>query len=82
MELLSRELSEEEILEKRSLRAKIMAIVPEAYLLDCNVYELLAIIPCKNEAEADHFVDILEQTCQVGLEWSCGISKFKHGTAR
>ena len=80
MELLSRELSEEEILEKKKLlRAKIMAIVPEAYLLDCNVYELFAIIPCKNEAEADHFVDILEQTCQVGLEWSCGISKFKHG---
>lgn len=80
MELLSRELSEEEIIEKKKLlRAKIMAIVPDAYLLDCNVYELFAIIPCKNEAEADHFVDILEQTCQVGLEWSCGISKFKHG---
>lgn len=58
MELLSRELSEEEILEKKKLfRAKIVAIVPEA----------------------DHFVDILEQTCQVGLEWSCGISRFKHG---
>lgn len=80
MELLCRELSEEEILEqKRILRSEITAILPEAYILDCNVYELFAIIPCKNELEADHIVDILEQTCQVGLQWACGISKFKHG---
>lgn len=80
MEHLSRNLSEEEIMEKKELlRSQITAIVPDAYLLDCNVYELFAVIPCKNEAEADHFVDILEQTCHIGLEWACGISKLKHG---
>ena len=36
-------------------------------------------MPCSEEAEAENFVVMLEQTCRVEQEWACGLSKYKRG---
>lgn len=40
---------------------------------------MFAIVPCSEEAEAENFVVMLEQTCRVEQEWACGLSKYKRG---
>ena len=44
-----------------------------------DVYGVFAIVPCSEEAEAENFVVMLEQTCRVEQEWACGLSKYKRG---
>lgn len=78
--LLDTDIADEEVsIQKEWLRREIKAVVPDAYVLNGDVYGLFAIIPYGEEREVENFVGLLEQTCQVEEKWACGISKFKHG---
>ena len=78
--LMVNDVPDEEIgLKKEALRKNIKAIVPDAYVLDQDVYGIFAVIPCSEGTEAEKFAVMLEQTCRVEQEWACGLSKYKHG---
>lgn len=71
--LLDRELSEQEIGEKKAwFRQMAEGVVPEAIVLNNEAYGLFAVIPCRGEEEAEYFIEILEQSADMKKEWPVG----------
>ncbi len=78
--LLDRELSEEETAgRKEVLKGMIEAVLPDAFILNNEVFGLFAILPFKAEEEAEDFIHFLEQSGEVHDSWACGVSRFKQG---
>lgn len=78
MTLINRQVSEQELLQKKaSMKAHISALIPASILLDDDVYSLFALIPCQSEQEMTSFLDLLGQLCCELKEWVCGASRLK-----
>lgn len=79
--LTDRSLCSAEIQEqKEKMKNQIGAVVPEAILIDSDVYEIFGLIPFQKEAETAFFTGMLEQMCSPGGKWVCGLSGAKKGT--
>lgn len=72
------QLPENELLQKKNaMKEQIMAVVPEAILLDESVFSLFAMIPCRTEKNGDTFLSMLDTLCEAWQEWACGVSSFQ-----
>lgn len=80
MEMMPRGLSEEIISQyKKELQKEIRLVIPDAIILDSQIYGLFALIPYNNPAEASSFTNILEQAGERNGGWFFGGSKYKNG---
>lgn len=82
MEMIPRgdELSEETIAQyKKEMRYEIRLIIPNAMILDSQLYGLFALIPYNNPTDASNFTNILEQAGERNGGWFFGGSKYKNG---
>lgn len=80
MEMVPRSLSEEQISQyKKDLHREIKLVIPNAMVLDSQIYGLFALIPYSSPTEAASFTSILEQAGERNGGWFFGGSKYKNG---
>lgn len=65
--------------EKKVMKSRITAVIPDSILLDSSMYALFAIVPVKSDSEFTYFISILEQVCCSDERWAMGVSKEKNG---
>lgn len=65
--------------EKKVIKSRITAVIPDSILLDSSMYALFAIVPVKSDSEFTYFISILEQVCCSDERWAMGVSKEKNG---
>ena len=79
MSLLNRGLSEEEIsAKKEKMSIQISSILPDAIVLNDDIFSLFCILPCGSDAEFDSFLSILQQLCSDFPAWGFGVGKPKN----
>jgi len=80
MEMMPRGLSEDTISKyKKEMQHEIRLVIPDAMILDSQLYGLFALIPYDNPAEAASFTSFLEQAGERNGGWFFGGSKYKSG---
>ncbi len=80
MEMMPRGLTEETILQyKDDLRQEIELVIPDAIILNNQIYGMFALIPFQDPVEISSFINILEQAGQRNGGWFFGGSKYKNG---
>ena len=80
MEMMPRGLSEETISQyKKDLKREIRLVIPDAVILDNQIYGMFALIPYNSPTEASSFTSILEQAGERNGGWFFGGSKYKNG---
>ena len=67
--------------QKKLMKDRILAVIPETIVLDSGNRSLFAVIPFQTKEQLNYFVSVSEQVCSEEKHWALAVSKEKKGIA-
>ena len=65
--------------QKKLMKDRILAVIPETIVLDSGNRSLFAVIPFQTKEQLNYFVSVSEQVCSEEKHWALAVSKEKKG---
>lgn len=65
--------------QKDLMKERILAVIPDAIVLDSGNRSLFALIPFQTQEQLNYFVSVSEQVCREEKYWALAVSKEKKG---
>ena len=65
--------------QKKLMKDRILAVIPETIVLDSGNRSLFAVIPSQTKEQLNYFVSVSEQVCSEEKHWALAVSKEKKG---
>ena len=63
--------------QKKLMKDRILAVIPETIVLDSGNRSLFAVIPFQTKEQLNYFVSVSEQVCSEEKHWALAVSKEK-----